>query len=94
MLSEEPQSQPARTGGELVGTPVAITKFNLYHQLETGTGRGTFATPNGMDVIVISLWDTKDLQRNRTPEPLKSLDEVPDGSPKVRVPDMISSTLH
>ncbi len=58
----------------------------------------TFATPGGTDVIAISLWDTKEHAEayNTTgcPEVLKSLDRVLDGSPKVRVSDVISSTLH
>ena len=55
-------------------------------------------TPTGMDVIAISLWDTKEHAEayNATgyPEVLKVLDKVLDGTPKVRVADVISSTLH
>ncbi len=58
----------------------------------------TFSTPGGMDVIAISLWDTKEHAEayNTTgyPEVLKSLNKVLDGAPKVRVSDVISSTLH
>lgn len=54
--------------------------------------------PTGMDVIAISLWDTKEHAEayNATgyPEVLKSLNKVLDGTPKVRVSDVISSTLH
>ena len=54
--------------------------------------------PTGMDVIAISLWDTKEHAEayNATgyPEVLKSLNKVLDGTPLVRVSDVISSTLH
>lgn len=57
-----------------------------------------FATTGGADVIAISLWDTKEHAEayNTTayPEVLKSLHSVLDGSPKVRVADVISSTIH
>jgi hypothetical protein len=55
-------------------------------------------TPTGMDVIAISLWDTQEQAEayNATGylEVLKSLNKVLDGAPKVRVSDVISSTLH
>ena len=55
-------------------------------------------TPTGMDVIAISLWDTREHAEayNSTgyPEVLKSLNKVLDGAPRVRVSDVISSTLH
>ena len=58
----------------------------------------TFSTNGGLDVIAISLWDTKEHAEtyNTTgyPEVLKSLDRVLDGTPKVRVSDVISSTMH
>jgi heme-degrading monooxygenase HmoA len=58
----------------------------------------TFATSGGADVIAISLWDSKENAEayNTTayPEVLKSLDRVLDGTPKVRVSDVISSTMH
>ena len=59
----------------------------------------TFSTtPTGMDVIAISLWDTKEHAEayNATgyPEVLKSLNKVLDGAPRVRVSNVISSTLH
>ncbi len=58
----------------------------------------TFATPGGLDVVAISLWDTKEHAEayNTTgyPEVLKILDKVLDGTPKVRVSDVISSTIH
>jgi len=49
-------------------------------------------------VVAISLWDTKEHAEayNTTgyPEVLKILDKVLDGTPKVRVSDVISSTIH
>jgi len=58
----------------------------------------TFSTNGGLDVIAISLWDTKEHAEtyNTTgyPEVLKSLDRVLDGAPKVRVSDVITSTMH
>ena len=58
----------------------------------------TFAIPGGTDVVAISLWDTKEnAEAYNTagyPEVLKSLDRVLDGAPKVRVSDVISSTMH
>src|SRR5882672_8963420 len=58
----------------------------------------TFALPGGTDVVAISLWDTKEnadaYNTTSYPEVLKSLDRVLDGTPKVHVSDVISSTLH
>ena len=58
----------------------------------------TFAIPGGTDVVAISLWDTKEnAEAYNTAgylEVLKSLDRVLDGPPKVRVSDVISSTMH
>ena len=58
----------------------------------------TFAIPGGTDVVAISLWDTKEnAEAYNTagyPEVLKSLDRVLDGTPNVRVSDVISSTMH
>lgn len=55
-------------------------------------------SPTGTDVIAISLWDTKEhaeaYNAAAYPEVLKSLNKVLDGAPKVRVSDVISSTLH
>ena len=50
-------------------------------------------------MIAISLWDTKENARKPItppgyPEVLKSLNKVLDGPPKVRVSDVISSTIH
>ena len=58
----------------------------------------TFAVPGGLDVVAISLWDTQDYAEAYNtagyPEVLKILDEVLDGTPKVQVSDVISSTIH
>ena len=59
----------------------------------------TFSTtPTGVDVNAISLWDTREQAEayNATgyPEVLKRLNKVLDGSPRVRVSNVISSTLH
>lgn len=58
----------------------------------------TFCNLGGMDVIAISLWDTKEHAEAYNaagyPEILKILNKVLDGSPRVRVSDVISSTLH
>lgn len=58
----------------------------------------TFAIPGGTDVIAISLWDTKEnaeaYNTASYPEVLKSLNKVLDGPPKVRVSDVVSSTIH
>ena len=58
----------------------------------------TFALPGELDVVAISLWDTKDYAEAYStagyPQVLKTLDRVLDGTPKVRVSDVISSTIH
>jgi hypothetical protein len=57
-----------------------------------------FAVPGGLDVIAISLWDTKEYaEAYKTagyPEVLKILDKILDGTPKVQVSDVVSSTIH
>jgi hypothetical protein len=57
----------------------------------------TFAVPGGLDVVAISLWDTKDHAEAYStagyPEVLKILEKVLDGTPKVQVSDVISSTI-
>ena len=49
-------------------------------------------------MVAISLWDTKEhAEAYNTagyPEVLKILDKVLDGTPKVQVSDVISSTVH
>lgn len=58
----------------------------------------TLAMPNGVDVVAISLWESKEnAEAYNTagyPEVLKNLEKFLDGSPKLRVLDVISSTLH
>jgi len=58
----------------------------------------TFAMPNGVDVVAISLWESKEnAEAYNTagyPDVLKKLEKFLDGSPKLRVSDVISSTLH
>jgi hypothetical protein len=53
--------------------------------------------PGGTDVIAISLWDNKEnaeaYNTSGYPEVMKSLERFLDGSPKLRVSDVISSTL-
>jgi hypothetical protein len=55
-------------------------------------------SPTGMNVVAISLWDTKEHAEvyNGTgyPEVLQILNRFLDGTPKVRVSAVISSTLH
>ncbi len=57
-----------------------------------------FAVPGGLDVVAISLWDTKDYAEAYNtagyPDVLKILDKILDGTPKVQVSDVISSTIH
>ena len=57
-----------------------------------------FAIPGGLDVVAYSLWDTKEhAEAYNTagyPQVLKILDKVLDGTPKVQVTDVISSTMH
>jgi hypothetical protein len=58
----------------------------------------TFAVPGELDVVAISLWDTQEYAEAYNtagyPEVLKILDKVLDGTPKVQVSDVISSTVH
>ena len=57
-----------------------------------------FAVAGGLDVVAISLWDTKEYaEAYKTagyPEVLKILHKVLEGTPKVQVSDVISSTIH
>jgi heme-degrading monooxygenase HmoA len=58
----------------------------------------TFAMTGGADVVTISLWETKEhAEAYNTagyPEVMKSLEPLLDGSPKLRVSDIVNSTLH
>src|ERR1700681_2772042 len=57
-----------------------------------------FAVPGGLDVVAISLWDNKDYAEayntSGYPALLNILDKVLDGTPRVQVSDVISSTIH
>ena len=57
-----------------------------------------FAVPGELDVVAISLWETKEYAEAYNtagyPEVLKIADKVLDGTPKVQVSDVISSTIH
>jgi len=57
-----------------------------------------FAVPGELDVVAISLWDTKDYAEAYNtagyPEVLKILNTVLNGTPKVQVSNVISSTVH
>ncbi len=58
----------------------------------------TFAVPEGLDVVAISLWDTKEHAEAYNaagyPKVLKILNTVLDSTPKVQVSNVISSTIH
>jgi hypothetical protein len=58
----------------------------------------TFASPGGVDVTAISLWENKtDAEAYNTttyPEVLKTMARFIDGTPKVHTSDVVSSTCH
>jgi hypothetical protein len=59
----------------------------------------TFSTsPTEKDLVAISLWDTKEHAEAygsaKYPDVLNILNKVLDGAPRVRVSDVISTTLH
>jgi len=58
----------------------------------------TFASPGGVDVTAISLWENKtDAEAYNTttyPEVLKTMARFIDGTPKVQTSDVVSSTWH
>ena len=58
----------------------------------------TFALTGGADITAISLWETReDAEAYNTtgyPEVMKSLEPLLDGSPKLRVADIVNSTFH
>ena len=55
-------------------------------------------TPNGSEVVAISLWDQKEnadaYSREAYPEVLKTLGKVVRGSPEVHTRDVFFSTFH
>jgi len=58
----------------------------------------TFAMAGGVDVVAISLWETKEHAEAYStagyPQVLNSLELLLDASPKVRVADIVNSTFH
>jgi hypothetical protein len=58
----------------------------------------TFLSPNGKDMLAISLWDRKEsadlYSRDTYPEVLKALAQVVDGTPEVRAYEVGNSTFH
>lgn len=58
----------------------------------------TLSNPNSLDVIAISLWDSKAnaeaYNTNGYPEVLKTLGRIIDGTPKVQTFEAVSSTFH
>jgi len=57
----------------------------------------TFLSPNGTDVVAISLWDNKEnaelYNRGSYPEVLKTLNKLVEGTPDVRTYEVSSSTF-
>jgi hypothetical protein len=58
----------------------------------------TFASPSGVDVTAISLWENKSdaeaYNTNAYPEVLKTLARFIEGTPKVQTGDVVNSTFH
>jgi hypothetical protein len=58
----------------------------------------TFASPGGVDVTAISLWENKAdaeaYNTNTYPEVLKTMTRFIDGTPKVQTSDVLTSTFH
>ena len=58
----------------------------------------TFASPGGVDVTAISLWESKAdaeaYNTNTYPEVLKTLARFIEGTPKVQTGDVVNSTFH
>jgi len=58
----------------------------------------TFASPGGVDVTAISLWDNKEnaaaYNTNTYSEVLKTFAKVIDGTPKVQMCEVVNSTFH
>ena len=58
----------------------------------------TFVSPDGRQVVAISLWESKEnadvYSRETYPQVLKSLARVADGTPEVRGYEVVTSTLH
>jgi hypothetical protein len=58
----------------------------------------TIASPNGLDVTAISLWDNKSdaeaYNTNTYPEVLKSFSRLIEGTPRVQTCEVVNSTFH
>ncbi|MGA7318592.1 MAG: hypothetical protein WBX22_32025 [Silvibacterium sp.] len=58
----------------------------------------TLASPNGVDVTAISLWDNKGdaeaYNTNTYPEVVKIFSKLIDGTPKVQTCEVVNSTFH
>lgn len=58
----------------------------------------TFSTPGSTDVTAISLWDSKEsadtYNSNIYPQVLKTLERVLNGTPNVRLSEVMHSTFH
>ena len=58
----------------------------------------TFASPGGVDVTAISLWENKAdadaYNTNTYPQVLKSMERLIEGTPKVQTSDVVNSTFH
>jgi hypothetical protein len=58
----------------------------------------TFASPGGVDVTAISLWENKTdadaYNTNTYPLVLKAMARFIEGTPKVQTSDVVTSTLH
>ena len=58
----------------------------------------TFVTPNGTEVVGISLWDEKAdaeaYERRAYPTVLKALEKVAEGTPVIRTYEVANSTFH
>jgi hypothetical protein len=58
----------------------------------------TFASPGGVDVTAISLWENKAdadaYNTNTYPQVLKTMERLIEGAPKVQTSDVVNSTFH
>jgi hypothetical protein len=58
----------------------------------------TFASPGGVDVTAISLWENKAdadaYNTNTYPQVLKTMERLIEGTPKVQTSDVVNSTFH
>jgi heme-degrading monooxygenase HmoA len=58
----------------------------------------TFVSPDGRNVVAISLWESKETadvySRETYPQVIKSLARVAEGTPEVRGYEVVTSTLH